>query len=68
MKTIDTCGMSCPQPVLMTKSALEKNPDGVEVVVDNNTAKGNVLRFLEHSGFTVQVEESNEGWILRAKK
>ncbi|MFA6782622.1 MAG: sulfurtransferase TusA family protein, partial [Sedimentibacter sp.] len=26
MKRIDTCGMSCPQPVLMTKKSLEENP------------------------------------------
>lgn len=68
MKTIDTCGMSCPQPVLMTKTALERETEGVDVVVDNNTAKGNVLRFLEHAGFRVQIEENNDGWILRARK
>jgi TusA-related sulfurtransferase len=36
--------MSCPQPVLMTKKALEAESDGIDVIVDNNTAKGNVQR------------------------
>ena len=47
MKRIDTCGMSCPQPVLMTKKSLEENPEGLDIIVDNNTAKGNVERFLK---------------------
>lgn len=68
MKTIDTCGMSCPQPVLMTKKALEQNKDGVEILVDNNTAKQNVTRFLKNAGY--RVTESSQGEItsLTAKK
>ena len=51
MKTIDTCGMSCPQPVLMTKKALDEEKDGIDIIVDNNTAKENVQRFMKNAGY-----------------
>ncbi|MDP3388106.1 MAG: sulfurtransferase TusA family protein [Eubacteriales bacterium] len=68
MNRIDTRGMSCPQPVLMTKKALDKNPEGLEILVDNNTAKGNVERFLKSSGYTTKITEDGEDFILEAKK
>ena len=39
MEKLDVRGMSCPQPVLMTKNAIEKHPSGLDILVDNNTAK-----------------------------
>ena len=35
MKQIDACGRACPEPVLMTKQALNADPAGVQVLVDN---------------------------------
>lgn len=54
---IDTCGTSCPQPVLMTKKALDSNPDSIEVLVDNNTSKTNVKKFLTSRGYSVKVDD-----------
>lgn len=68
MKRIDTCGMSCPQPVLMTKKSLEENPEGLEIVVDNNTAKGNVERFLKNAGYNVSIKEEDDIFIIGARK
>jgi TusA-related sulfurtransferase len=68
MRKIDTCGMSCPQPVLMTKKALEETPEGIEVVVDNNTAKANVSRFMKHTGYQVTVQEMGEHYIIVGEK
>lgn len=68
MNKIDTCGMSCPQPVLMTKKALDKNPNGVDIIVDNNTAKENVKRFLKNSGYTMSVKEDGDIFIIEARK
>ncbi len=68
MKKIDTRGMSCPQPVLMTKNALDKNPEGVDIIVDNNTAKGNVERFLKNAGFKASIQEDGEDFIIEARK
>ncbi|HNR04411.1 MAG TPA: sulfurtransferase TusA family protein [Bacillota bacterium] len=68
MKTIDTCGMSCPQPVLMTKKALDEEKDGIDVIVDNNTAKGNVQRYLKSVGYSVEIEENDGTFVLKARK
>lgn len=68
MKTIDTCGMACPQPVLMTKKALDRNPKGADIIVDNNTAKGNVERFLKNSGYSISIKERGEDFLIEARK
>ena len=68
MKKIDTCGMSCPQPVLMTKKSLEENPEGLDIIVDNNTAKGNVERFLKSAGYTSKTIENDDTFLIEARK
>ncbi len=68
MKKIDTCGMSCPQPVLMTKKALKESPEGIDVVVGSNSAKGNVERFLKQQGYTVAIENKDDTYVLSARK
>ena len=68
MKRIDTCGMSCPQPVLMTKKSLEENPEGLDIIVDNNTAKGNVERFLKSEGYTSKTTENDDTFLIEARK
>lgn len=68
MNRIDTCGMSCPQPVLMTKKALENNQDGIQVLVDNNTARNNVTRFLSSQNYKVTVENQGDLILLTGRK
>jgi len=65
---IDTCGTSCPQPVLMTKNALESNPGSVEVIVDNNTSKTNVKKFLSSKGYTVEIETHDDISVVIGQK
>ncbi len=68
MMKIDTCGMSCPQPVLMTKKSLIENPEGVDIIVDNNVAKGNIERFLKNAGYTSSIIEKEDVFIIEARK
>jgi tRNA 2-thiouridine synthesizing protein A len=68
LKEIDARGISCPQPVLMTKKALVENPEGIVVLVDNNTAKSNVMRFAQNSGYTAKVREENEEFVITIAK
>lgn len=68
MKKIDTCGMSCPQPVLMTKKSLEENPAGLDIIVDNTTAKGNVERFLKSAGYSAKTTEQDDIFVIEARK
>lgn len=67
---IDTCGTSCPQPVLMTKKELDKNPktNDIEILTDNNTSKSNVKKFLASNGFNVVIEENNDIFVIKGKK
>lgn len=68
MIKVDAAGLSCPEPVILTKNAIAANPSEVLVVVDNNVAKENVTRFLESNGYTVSVSEKGEELELHGKK
>jgi len=58
---IDARGRSCPEPVIMTKRAVEKHPEGIIVLVDNTAARENVGRFGKNAGFTVDtVQDGTE--------
>ncbi len=59
MKAIDCRGLSCPEPVLRTKDVMTDNP-GQEftVLVDNETARENVLRF-------IRSQKRQAEWIKR---
>lgn len=68
MEKVDARGMSCPQPVLMAKNAIQNNPEDLEILVDNITAKNNVMRFLQHSGYKVNFQELDEDLLIKARK
>ncbi|WP_270838791.1 sulfurtransferase TusA family protein [Peptacetobacter hiranonis] len=66
---IDARGLSCPQPVLMTKKGVAESPNGVEVLVDNMTACNNVKKFLKNAGFNITVEEvGDEEFLISSSK
>ena len=58
-------GMSCPEPVLMTKRHPEENKNGISVLVDNNTACGKCReRFMKNAGLQMfQFENAGEDFI-----
>lgn len=59
---VDARGLSCPQPVLETKAALEKSTgDCMEILVDTVTSRENVSRFARSRGWTPSWEENPEG-------
>jgi len=69
MAVLDCRGMSCPQPVLETKKALEKSgPEGVLILVDNPASKENVRRFAESQGYQVDITEEQGAFRLRLQK
>ena len=65
---IDARGLSCPQPVLLTKKALDKGGAAYEVLVDNGTAKENVTRFAQIAGYKVSVAEDGDDYRLTLTK
>lgn len=68
MKEIDARGLSCPEPVIMTKNAIGSGSGEYRILVDNVAAKENVTRFVMHQGCQVTVEEKGEDFILHVKK
>ncbi len=61
--TVNASGLSCPQPVMLTKKALAGLEAGrVEVLVDTATSRNNVSRFAENKGWRVEVEEREKGY------
>ena len=72
MKTvkIDARGLTCPQPVVLTRNALAELESGVVMVyVDNETARDNVKRMAENEGCAVMVEEKgSDGLKLNITK
>lgn len=68
MHKIDARGLSCPEPVLVTKKALEEHKEGIEITVDSQVSKENVSRFAEQSGYKTAVEESSEGYVVKICK
>ena len=53
---LDCRGQACPHPVLKTKEIVDQGDVlQVTVLVDNDAARQNVSRFLERSGYEVQV-------------
>ena len=68
MKTIDARGLSCPEPVILTRKALQSNAASYAVIVDNNTSKENVTRYAEHQGYKVSITEQNGEYTLTLTK
>jgi selenium metabolism protein YedF len=58
-KIVNASGLSCPQPVVLAKQALEAN-EKVKVIVDNETALENVKRLGTKLGCDVKVEKKKD--------
>jgi selenium metabolism protein YedF len=62
-KIVDARGLPCPQPVILTRKALQED-DAVTTIVDNETAQKNVTRMAEKAGATVRAERRDDGIYL----
>ncbi|NLV77193.1 MAG: preprotein translocase subunit TatB [Tissierellia bacterium] len=66
---IDARGRSCPEPVIMTKNAMESNPsEPIQVLVDAHVAVENIKRFAKGKGYKVEVEENAGEYTLNIRK
>jgi len=53
-KTVDACGLSCPEPVLKLKQVIDSSTE-IELLVDSQVCVENCTRFAESKGFNVAV-------------
>lgn len=68
MNTVDARGLSCPEPVIMTRKALASGDQSYEILVDNPASRENVTRYAEHQGYSVSVAEKDGEYTLSLKK
>jgi selenium metabolism protein YedF len=62
--TLDARGLACPQPVVLTKQALQGGNGPLRVLVDNPAARDNVTRFARSQGCEVALREEDFGFSL----
>lgn len=66
---VDARGYLCPMPVLMVQKEVKKtSPSTLEILVDDECAKGNVTRFGQSQGYMVEVEDTDDGYKLTFTK
>ena len=54
-KVIDTCGLSCPQPVLMVHEAARSGDKALDVLVDNEAGVlSQVSRLFSRKGYNIE--------------
>lgn len=69
MATIDARGLQCPEPVILTKRALEAMPAGeLLTIVDNVTAKENVSRLATNMNCRYEIAEQEGCFYITIKK
>lgn len=61
---VDARGLSCPQPVILAKNAINAARFPIEVLVDTVTSRENVRRMAEGAGFKVKVEPVGDEFKL----
>ena len=61
---VDARGLSCPQPVILARKAIEKGNFPITVVVDTGTSRDNVSRLAQNSGYKVDVEMKGDEFVL----
>ena len=67
MNTLDARGYSCPEPLIMTKAALEKGLPLV-VMVDSMTPVNNITRFATNAGYKVSHKTVGEDFEITISK
>ncbi len=66
---VDARGLSCPQPVVLTKNKMEELGNGAfEVIVDTGTSRDNITRLAKHEEWSIQVKEQGDEFLLTLNK
>jgi len=66
---VDARGLSCPQPVILTRKALQEAGGGeVVVLIDSMTQVYNCTRAAEKLGWQATYEEQIEAFALTLRK
>jgi len=62
---VDARGLSCPQPVVVTRKKMDQIGKGtIEVMVDTATARDNIERMATNQGWQVEIKEKEDEFLL----
>lgn len=66
---IDVRGLSCPEPVIITKRYLDNIKTGkVVVLADSGASRDNVTRMAKNNGWQVRIENDGGEYRLEISK
>ena len=81
MNTLDARGLSCPEPVIMIKNAVDAHTGEIlpregslpgriryMIMTDNRTSLENITRFGEHNGFSVTYTTNDGDYTITLEK
>ena len=68
METVDARGLSCPQPVILARKAIDAGQFPIEVLVESVTSRENVRRMAEKAGCKVAGAEMGDEFKLTLSK
>lgn len=64
-RRLDARGLTCPSPVLLVKEAVESGEaQTIAILVDNESARENVSRFLQSRGFIVSSAVDGKDFVI----
>lgn len=70
-ETLDVLGRVCPYPLVLTKKALEKLPNGgiLKILCDAPaSAEDSLPRFAEGKGYPIEVVKLGDSWEIYIQK
>lgn len=65
---IDARGRSCPEPVIMTKKAIDTSQANFKILVDTKVAVENITRFAEGKGYKVSIIDNEEEFEIKIER
>ncbi len=66
--TIDARGLSCPQPVVLARKAIDAGLSSFEIAVSSEVSRENVLRALNNCKYKAEVSTDGDDIIIKAVK
>lgn len=68
-KIIDARGLNCPQPVILTKKAMDEDEFGqLTTIVDGEAARENVSRLAHNQGYNFTIEQQEQEYHIHMHK
>ncbi len=69
-KIVDARGLDCPQPVILTKRAMDEGGglDKITTIVDRDVARENVKRLAQNQGYEYNVEQKEGEYHIHMSK